>query len=552
METREELLMSNYGEELENNIRSEQVKPINLDGDNTDIYEDGFVAKEKNNKKFVNYIKSYLYNKKYIMIFVLIIAFTITGIWFSKICSKPQSKYEEDSCYKAFVKDNNYIYYSYFSYNGISELMGKRGIYKVGVNSSDIVKISDEPAYSLNLYKNDIYYINVDDQKIYRIKKDGSGINRISSDEAVSLIVDNGFVYYRNTGIEDEDSAIFRMKLDGSDKKLLSQDVLTYNIVGNYIYYSSRTSLGDVYRIKTDGTHREKVCKINGILKYIKDDYIYYSMSVENPKSVNEFMDNVSHLNKVKLNGTNPTRLSDEAVLSFLVDKNNDVYYEKNSPEDYNGTSRLYKVNSEGKGETKLAEKTSQDFYIANDQVYYFGFEDVFPYRKDFKGGKPLLLLDIDEKKAEQYRNEIARQRTIPEELIEDFNYDLNRLYVVVRYNNGENKASEAYHIAALDNLIDIMNSRDDGYIYLTNFVNKDSSVNLSSVVELYFNKGKIRYTTFIKADKFYVVDKVEFYEEVTKKEKDNTVKYILKEKRDDSDEKGLEILNIDKKDVRS
>lgn len=547
-----ELLMSNYGEELENNKVTGQVELEKLLSSNIHKGTEETEVKEKNSKSIDCFIKSLYRNKKIIMIFSGVLIFVAVVICFSRQFSKPESKYEEDSCYKSFVKDNDSIYYSYILRTGIEELMEKRGIYNVNVNSSNIVKISDEPARSINLYKNDIYYINSDDHKIYKMRKDGSGNRKISDDEAVSLIVDKGYIYYRNTNIEDEDSTIFRMKLDGRDKKVVSKDTLSYNIVGDYIYYSSKTSLGDVYRINTDGSHKKKVCKISGVLKYIKDNYIYYSMSLEKPKDVTEFIDNASRLNKVKLDGTNPTRLSDETVLSFFVDKNNDVYYEENCPEDFDSTSRLYKVNSDGTGKTKLAERTSKNFYIENDKVYYFEVLYDFPCRKDFKGGKAVVLLDMNEKEADEYRNEISKLRIIHGKTLENFNSDINMQVVVTAQNKGENKVLEAYHLTLLDNLIENINSPNESYMYVTKFINENSNNNLDSIIELQFKEGRIRYTTFKKDNTDYIVDEVLFFEGITRKEESNALKYILNEKIGDPEEKGLEILTIDKKDVRS
>ncbi|GEM_PF-3816479 len=53
----------------------------------------------------------------------------------------------------------------------------------------------------------------------------------------------------------------WKMKTDGSQKQRVCSDLVYYSIAvsNNWIYYSNYSDNGKLYKIKTDGTHKQKV-----------------------------------------------------------------------------------------------------------------------------------------------------------------------------------------------------------------------------------------------------------------------------------------------------
>lgn len=541
---------TNCGRNLENNIRTELIDPKTLDESSIDSEEEvGAIGKYE--KKISALINKFFSNKKLVAVTSIFLMSLIVGIYIGKVYFKPVPRYEQDASYKTFVQDKDGMYYSYFIDSQVNELHEKRGVYKAKSGGTSAVKISDKPAAYLNLYNNYIYYINFDDRKIYRMKKDGSDNKKISDEVVFSLLVDRGYIYYRDKAAEEEGSTLFRMKLDGSKKVEVTKDALSYNIIDNYIYYSSRASLGEVYRIKTDGSNKTKICKINGVLKYIKDDYIYYSMAQENITDAAQFMYNTTYLNKVKLDGTNSTKLTSEPVYSFYVDKNNIVYFEQFDNQNRDITINLYKVNSDGQGKTKLAEKISSFFYISNDQVYYIDNENQLPYRKDFKGSNSISLLGIDEAAAEKYKIEAIKKQTLPADSVETVNKNIDSMFVVYLGQKGNSKVSEAYNTRVLDMFVQNSGGGKQ-YVRVTKFINDSATTNLNEVIDMQSDGSRIMYISYKKDGSNYKVENVKFYEGIIEKQDNYSIKYFLVEKKNDTEEKGLEILSINKDNIRS
>lgn len=541
---------TNCGRNLENNIRTELIDPKTLDESSIDSEEEvGAIGKYE--KKISALINKFFSNKKLVAVTSIFLMSLIVGIYIGKVYFKPVPRYEQDASYKTFAQDKDGMYYSYFIDSQVNELHEKRGVYKAKSDGTNAVKISDKPAAYLNLYKNYIYYINFDDRKIYRMKKDGSDNKKISDEMAISLLVDRGYIYYRDKVAEEAGSTLFRMKLDGSKKVEVTRDALSYNIIDNYIYYSSRASLGEVYRIKTDGSNKTKICKINGVLKYIKDDYIYYSMAQENITDAAQFMYNTTYLNKVKLDGTNSTKLTSEPVYSFYVDKNNIVYFEQFDNQNRDITINLYKVNSDGQGKTKIAEKISSFFYIADDQVFYIDNENQLPYRKDFKGSNSISLLGIDETAAEKYKIEAIKKQTLPADSVETVNKNIDSMFVVYLGQKGNSKVSEAYNTRVLDMFVQNSGGGKQ-YVRVTKFINDSATTNLNEVIDMQSDGSRIMYISYKKDGSNYKVENVKFYEGIIEKQDNRSIKYFLVEKKNDTEEKGLEILSINKDNIRS
>ncbi|GLC30683.1 DUF5050 domain-containing protein [Clostridium omnivorum] len=541
---------TNCGRNLENNIRTELIDPKTLDESSIDSEEEvGAIGKYE--KKISALINKFFSNKKLVAVTSIFLMSLIVGIYIGKVYFKPVPRYEQDASYKTFAQDKDGMYYSYFIDSQVNELHEKRGVYKAKSDGTNAVKISDKPAAYLNLYKNYIYYINFDDRKIYRMKKDGSDNKKISDEMAISLLVDRGYIYYRDKVAEEAGSTLFRMKLDGSKKVEVTKDALSYNIIDNYIYYSSRASLGEVYRIKTDGSNKTKICKINGVLKYIKDDYIYYSMAQENITDAAQFMYNTTYLNKVKLDGTNSTKLTNEPVYSFYVDKNNIVYFEQFDNQNRDITINLYKVNSDGQGKTKIAEKISSFFYIADDQVFYIDNENQLPYRKDFKGSNSISLLGIDEAAAEKYKIEAIKKQTLPADSVETVNKNIDSMFVVYLGQKGNSKVSEAYNTRVLDMFVQNSGGGKQ-YVRVTKFINDSATTNLNEVIDMQSDGSRIMYISYKKDGSNYKVENVKFYEGIIEKQDNYSIKYFLVEKKNDTEEKGLEILSINKDNIRS
>ena len=117
------------------------------------------------------------------------------------------------------------------------------------------------------IVENWIYYENGNDhQRIYRVNIDGSGKQKVNDDYYSSSInVAGDWIYYcivDNFGY----GPIYRIKIDGTGRQQLNDDKSScINIVDDWIYYRNSTDSavggGKLYRIKTNGDDKHKICQ---------------------------------------------------------------------------------------------------------------------------------------------------------------------------------------------------------------------------------------------------------------------------------------------------
>lgn len=214
------------------------------------------------------------------------------------------------------------------------------GIYRSTKNSTQITTLSREPAETLLLSGNRLYYRDASDKKTWKF----SSINLAGKDKEVHLPYSinpaschNGIIYFAdekenhflcsydtNTGVKQQllrynvwapvyaDGSVFFMDIennyrlcalslsDGEVRVITDDRVDFYNVTPNYIYYqkSSKTSPalkrvrpdGSEETIITEGTYRD----LNATSQYLyfrefNDDYTIYHTPINGPVSVSEF-----------------------------------------------------------------------------------------------------------------------------------------------------------------------------------------------------------------------------------------------------------------------
>ena len=179
--------------------------------------------------------------------------------------------------------------------------------------------------------------------------------------------------------------------LGGED--VVPQSVLTNNVYGNtsgnisnfafvakqgdWIYYNNNT----LYKIKTDGTGKNEVCKDMPIFINVVGEWVYY---IEASSDTNKMY-------KVKTDGTSRTKLSDDASM-YMVVAQDWIYYMNASDE---GEGKLYKMRTDGTSKTKVANEVAFNINISGDWVYYVTIVDSgdFEVHKVKKDGTGLTML---------------------------------------------------------------------------------------------------------------------------------------------------------------
>lgn len=484
----------------------------------------------KYKEKIISIFKFIFRSKKSTAVFSLILAFFVTAAFISIQYFKPKPAYEQDPSYRTFVQYKDWIYYSYFQDVKKDNGSSLQGIYKINVKGTERLKITDVPATFLNPYKKYIYYINISDRKIYRINQDGSNNKVISNNNVQSILVYGNYIYYR---ANEGGGTLYRMNLDGSDVKEITSDALSYNIIGSYIYYSSKTSAGYVYRIKADGTDKTKMCKIDGVLQYVKDDYIYYK---QNTPSISSMFES-GYLYRTKLDGSSTTKLSDIMAYSFFIDNSNEIYYIDSYPD-----SKLYKINLNTKVKTEVSNKVSLYFYTSKNKLYYLDLDNFTPYRIDLSDKKSITLVDVNERLIQNYKSDSYKKYMIFQDQVSDINFNKANKVIIIN-----NKSTEIFNSELLEEFITAFNKKLPMNSRIIKYKDGDSPKNIEEITDLIYDGKEITYLIYKKDTNStsYKVETVLFFQGIYQIQSQNSVKYYLTQKANDIQDKSFEFIDI-------
>lgn len=176
----------------------------------------------------------------------------------------------------------------------------------------------------------------------------------------MALVVQKGdWVYFRN----DLNQKLCKMKQDGTNVTVLSNDLpFGINVVGDWIYYNADINKGnvytcDIYKIKTDGTHRAKLTsnKQSRILKVV-GDWIYYTYDGA-----------TTIIYKMKTDGSRKTKIY-EGLINTVTITSDWIYYNEDGMK---GSAALYKIRTDGTHRTMISKSGAGDMNIVGDWIYY-------------------------------------------------------------------------------------------------------------------------------------------------------------------------------------
>lgn len=251
-----------------------------------------------------------------------------------------------------------------------------------------------------------IYYVNdADGHSIYKIRTDGSGTTKLNSDNSRYINVVGEWLYYVSyegqglvkpdsdypmplSGIPDPDRShnLYRIRIDGSGRERLNEDNSRFvKVVEDWIYYNNQSDDGSLYRIRADGSERTRLT--SGVTLYINTDggWIYYMKWGDG-----------CNIYRIRLDGSDETLvLAQRTVLDdgysinivpwFLHVKDDWLYFTEMS-----GRRRIQKVSTDlSRGEG--FEGTEEAYYLNmhDDWIYYIARDQggrIYRVRSDGSG----------------------------------------------------------------------------------------------------------------------------------------------------------------------
>ncbi len=186
---------------------------------------------------------------------------------------------------------NDYIYYT--------DDLPYGSLYKIKIDGSNKIKVSNNSPMYLNIYNNYIYYAGQDytddSTGIYKIDLNGNDEEKILNGDIDSLNIYNNNIYFTNSV---DNSNLFKMSVDCKTKNIiLNKKVSNLNIFKDWMYYIDVSDNDSLYKLKLDGTEVTKLEKSLCTNILVFSDYIYY----EDILKEKIFQFNMSNKTKISL-----------------------------------------------------------------------------------------------------------------------------------------------------------------------------------------------------------------------------------------------------------
>lgn len=237
--------------------------------------------------------------------------------------------------------------------------------------------------------RNTTYYLEFDDQNIkgiFKIKNDKK--EKISDEGGLYLNIDSNRIYY----LDELSKSIISIKTNGEDKKIVLEnvDLKQFTVKDGWIYYFENSNF---YKIKTNGKNKTKLSEEDIINYQIEDNIIYYSYEKEEKIKIA----------KMKTNGKNIKIIDEEAGLQFFL-VGNEIYYikENYNYDNYEYNYELYKIKTNGnskKSITKIEGQINTDTINADNNNLYYAKENkdkkLSIYTINLSGKDEIKIVDL-------------------------------------------------------------------------------------------------------------------------------------------------------------
>jgi hypothetical protein len=242
------------------------------------------------------------------------------------------------------------------------------GIYKMRIDGTEVIKITDDMGTSINVVGDWLYYIVR--AGIYRMKKDGSERAMVIQGDFYNLVVIGDWIYYISRSGWDVRS-FNKIRTDGTGKtQIVEEQVTSAYFYEDWIYFTTRDYENNIYKMRIDGTERTQLTeselwevRIVGII----DGWIYHRFYAN------------SSIFRVRIDGTDeelvtvPNRNTDISLIAELYITGDWFYFLAHDQCMSSRDGKLYRMRHDGSDRRMLVNDKfiSYSINIIGDLIFY-------------------------------------------------------------------------------------------------------------------------------------------------------------------------------------
>lgn len=223
-----------------------------------------------------------------------------------------------------------------------------------------------------------IYYIEMDDDEptgIFKVKENGKKTEKVIDGNIFGLNIIDNYIYCVEYNEDDAQYNLIRVKKNGNNKETLAKNIdeAPIMVVDKWVYYNKNSNL---YRVKLDGTDREKISDKKISYYHIDGKWIYYIYKIEGSQ----------YIARMKLDGEKSERISkaeEDRKYEAVYVKGGKIYFiVAKQNENYDYTYYLYKMNKKGEKKEQICKLDANVQYINMQEkaIYYTVTEDYNEY----------------------------------------------------------------------------------------------------------------------------------------------------------------------------
>lgn len=129
---------------------------------------------------------------------------------------------------------------------------GSGDLCRMNMDGSGRRMIRTADCYYINVYKNNIYYSDENDNfNLFRVSIEGGERKRLSYDECYFVFVVDDTIFYKNSA----DGKIYSTALDGAGRRcLVDHEISSFVVFNGFLYVLENDSHGSLYRYNFDGS----------------------------------------------------------------------------------------------------------------------------------------------------------------------------------------------------------------------------------------------------------------------------------------------------------